>query len=684
MKKIIFILLLIFCLPLFAQKGGHDFPRTAWFSWSGVNIDHFDKFQLRIGNFSDSVMIKKYNLHKPGKVFLTTSDWNNGSIFQPTDRWSGNWPHGWWFLQHNDTILSCYNHTYDGYADITSYSSLFTGTITNKRGESFAINNESYTTAATRVMFNLSNPQWCDGLFTDGLRYYWYGWFTYPQTGGSDRWDINKDKIVNSDTAAERGMWDASAYHFLDSFKVKASRSPAWGYQRDSFLVGFWSISPGDTSWHHVVNSGGVESPWGQNSISNPRKWLSNVNRTRLDTCQVSRPHINIFLLSLNQDAGSGYPNQYAWNATRFWRWWMSIITATSNWYMGWDTYGQSPSGAHHPLQIFDEISYNLGQPVSQHSTMGVRLTGKAYADQNMWSDSCYVRFFDHGCVIANCSEYTRTVRLSDISGLVGYTGPYYRLFGNQDPNTNNGAVFDTVRLTARTNVPDPIDYFWNSLVTYDYSTINDGIFLSNVANTYAIEPIVLDNAKWGNSPNNDTTVIAGAWEHSENIQIGFSWNPRDSTPHYNIGRPNQSMNVYVSGSLGNHNDPCLYKLGATSATVSLTYRPIIRVTGDYAVYEWHAWLGKTPTAYSLSQHTPIKINHFGGSDSTTINQTINQAQWNYIGTYNFQVTSNNNIVLDNNSGETSRYVIGDAFKLVFVPPDYPSSSTKKVIFKKP
>jgi Tfp pilus tip-associated adhesin PilY1 len=87
------------------------------------------------------------------------------------------------------------------------------------------------------------------------------------------------------------------------------------------------------------------------------------------------------------------------------------------------------------------------------------------------------------------------------------------------------------------------------------------------------------------------------------------------------------------------------------------TWTPDIPAAGDYDVYaRWHA-------ADNHSQNVPYTVNYATGSDTVTVDQRLNGAEWVQLGTYSFDAGTGGNVTITyTRSGDNDR-VCADAVK---------------------
>lgn len=282
-------------------------------------------------------------------------------------------------------------------------------------------------------------------------------------------------------------------------------------------------------------------------------------------------------------------------------------------------------SYSHRFTFLYDEFEANLGYPTGSHETIRTGV---------------YVRYFDNGLVIANASGGNVTVNASDLQG-----GPYFRFKGGQDPDFNNGSQFTSVQLSG---APQTEHYMKG-----------DGIILLKEPATLVTE-IVIDNEDINmTSPGSRPARTYGDWQDGfrgySAYAIRFGWGGW-SVP-------------FVYSSPGN---------GENRAE----YVPTIGVAGNYEVFEWHLDIGgeRDKQGFDLgtgASNVPFTITHGGGQTQGTVNQTVNNGQWNSLGVFHFNVGTSGKVVITN---KANGHVVADAIKFVYrgqealdtVPPNPP------------
>ncbi|MFH1890398.1 MAG: hypothetical protein ABIJ91_02445, partial [Candidatus Kuenenbacteria bacterium] len=289
---------------------------------------------------------------------------------------------------------------------------------------------------------------------------------------------------------------------------------------------------------------------------------------------------------------------------------WMRFLLGTTIMGDGYFSYSDIENCEnHHCDKYYDEFDLNLGYPTGNMQQLVTTIKN----DLGVW-----VRFFDNGAVIVNIDKQPHTITEGKLSTLTGYKGPYYRFLGGQDPDFNNGQIFDEVDLTSR---------------GYNNGLIGDAIFLVKEPTT-VVADIIVDNVDMGTSPASETANLEGEWEGECSSQ---SW------------------------SMGCRGYCSLWDIHfTTSFTSHAIFTPTIGVAGNYAIYEWHGNI----TNQNEATNVRYIINYSGQSESEIIDQSQNQGQWNKLGIYNLSIGTNNNVTISAQGSNGT--VIADAIRFVY------------------
>lgn len=97
---------------------------------------------------------------------------------------------------------------------------------------------------------------------------------------------------------------------------------------------------------------------------------------------------------------------------------------------------------------------------------------------------------------------------------------------------------------------------------------------------------------------------------------------------------------------------------GTGQGTKTAKFTPALQETGSYEVYTYYV------AGTNRATNVPIDINHLQGTTTVTLNQQVNGSTWVSLGTFDFDASTNSNVVIKNNS--TNGVVIADAFRWVY------------------
>jgi hypothetical protein len=85
---------------------------------------------------------------------------------------------------------------------------------------------------------------------------------------------------------------------------------------------------------------------------------------------------------------------------------------------------------------------------------------------------------------------------------------------------------------------------------------------------------------------------------------------------------------------------------------------PNLKTPAEYEVYGW--WVAST----NRTKDTPFIINHSGLTDTVRVDQSTNGSSWQLIGTYNFDGSDGESVIISNNAS-TETFVVADAVRFV-------------------
>jgi hypothetical protein len=270
-------------------------------------------------------------------------------------------------------------------------------------------------------------------------------------------------------------------------------------------------------------------------------------------------------------------------------------------------------AGEHKFYAYYDEFELPLGYPTNVGGS-------GAEDDAHELPNGVFVRFFDNGVAIMNPNSSPASISDSDLKGLDGYAGPYWRFLGGQDPVHNNGQSFTSITLDGH---------------GFSDQSVGDGILLMRSPMTI-VSDIIIDNLNHYSSPASKGAVMspASAWTVSDDQ--GNAWSHRQAAWHD------------------------LYSYSTTSSQgATIEFRPTIGVAGKYEILEWH------PDIAGACKSLPTNITVNGTlASSTTIDQSQKGGGWNSLGVFNLQSGTNSYVKLTSPGGCTT---IADAVNFVYV-----------------
>jgi len=299
--------------------------------------------------------------------------------------------------------------------------------------------------------------------------------------------------------------------------------------------------------------------------------------------------------------------------------------------------YGMTFGDWYYIMLWYDEFETNLGYGLS---------------DAFELANGLWVRYFQHGVAVCNPTGQEQTLNPSDLDGRT-----YHRLRGGQDPEVNNGQIFD-----------EPIQIYGH---TYgDSDKRGDGIIMFTEPTT-SVTDIIVDNFYHNDtSPGSNPVELAGSW--GRYVSKGYVDLSKNNPYWSQFGNKQQ---------VGDFDDAYGYHaVSGGDGSDQAVWRPTIGVAGYYEIAEWHGWHGDTQSSFQEASNVPFEI----VIDNETkirgiIDQTKNYGQWNVLG-YGYLPKGLSNYVKITNDADG--YVIADAIRFRYLgeidpdttPPDPPSN----------
>lgn len=579
LKKIVIVMVLsTILLPLrsLLAQYNHPYPRTSIFNWGGAPIEWYAKFDLIDTPSNNESFVNGIKAINPDAIVLPTRDWNYAAGISPV-------PDEWYVRDSQGNKFPIYG----GGWNLVDFS--------NFCPRSSYYGNKRYNEYLPEWVVQYSNLSVMDGVACDGI-------WEYPYQPESER-DVDLDRNGVNDWDEHGRDWITARW--LEGveailarireligerpFLVNSGRFHSWGWESTTgvLLEKSWALY--DWDWWKRTND----------------EWLG----------KAPQPHAQL----VEGWAGYRHSNRPEKSKNDFET--MRFLLTSTMLGDGYYTFCDIEAGEHAYNKYYDEFDLNVGYPTTNGQEM---------------SNGVWVRFFDKGVSLVNPTGSDQYVSDGDLAAMSGYAGPYYRFYGGQDPDHNNGELFTGITLFGAMDESQ-----------IDDKTIGDGIILLNEP-LYVVSDIHLDDHDAGTSPSNDPPEFNGNWEHSyERYAMAYTL----------AAKEHMGLYAYSVASAG-------------SGEATATYRINVGVTGRYTVYEWHGHHGTSPSDYQEGTNVPLEIRHAQGTMNLTIDQSQNYGDWNLIGTFEFARDADQYIQISN---DANGYVLADAFKLVFEgagPPD--------------
>jgi hypothetical protein len=539
-----------------AQTEGPPFPRVMMFSWSGASPYHYAQFDWVIAGWGETDRIAAAKEINPDLVASGTMDVNCCN----TLLWSygqAGCPYPWQVYRPDGETVLAYGSGYP-LANTTSYAEAYTGTEFSE-----------YTglTFVEAVIQHAVSKDWTvwDGWNSDGL------WGPCPWLGEKD---LNRD---GQQTSEDHEIWKQGRLDFFQAL-------------RDALPEGKFV-----TGW-----AGRAEDYWGEGPYylngCGAEKFLYYSNWDRVN--DVSRQYYengvyrHMFFINNNYDWDPA-PDNRSRNNFRVMRFGLATALMRDGYY-GYEDNDCPIEIDHSFAHFYDEYEVPLGYPQSE--VIEIR-------------DHVYCRFFDGGAMILNATTHDATINEQNLrdaaadSGLswqtvAGPDGHFYFFAGQQNPDFNNGQVFDEILLPGEDIGLTP---------GYGGGPKGDGALLVRYPNQRVITDVIIDTESFVTSPGVAVAAVNG-----------FAGTCGDQTPGYRSGYggcdPSRPLWGYQTSAVGQNN--------------TVVFEAELRHAGLYRVYEYHPQVDAQDV-----EHT---IEHADGEETVMVDQDVDYEQWNLLGTYEF------------------------------------------------
>ena len=586
-RRIVSMTVEVLILVLFCSRAGaqisHSYPRICVHQFGGAVPEWYAKHDMVVFptmEAQEALAIKALN---PNCYVLSSSDWNTGLEDRGPGTIVNPFPEQWFARNSKGEKIPIYSNNYS-LVDMTNYCLPYEGDKFNE-----------YLPEYLAIHIDLNA---FDGVASQGL-------WDRPWGNGREDIDLNRNGVndyVEHDRAWVDSVWAVGIETLLANLRTRITSEK---------LILINSGGFHDYGWQ-TTNGIRIENSWSIRGnyyyfIGKYERWME----------QALEPHI----LMVNGTAK--YDEIHRPPVSKDYFMLMRFLLATTLMGDGYFNFEDVESGEHYYSKHYDEFDLDLGYPTS--TALRILCERVGYNDQCV-----FVRFFDNGAVIVNAKGSQETVTASDLSGLEGYQGPYYRFRGGQDTEHNDGEIFDTITLFSAMDDP-----------AIPKKIVGDGIILLKEPQT-VVSDIIIDNVDAGTSPGSAPPEYVGNWTQEHWEGAGYytlrvaSW-------------------LGLSGQAHTHPD---------SGSAEVLFTPTIGVPGYYEIYEWHGWNGESANSVIEASNVPCKITFGTGQTHTlTLDQSINPSQWNSLGTYYFIKGQMGHVELSNNA---NGLVLADAFKFVY------------------
>ncbi len=286
--------------------------------------------------------------------------------------------------------------------------------------------------------------------------------------------------------------------------------------------------------------------------------------------------------------------------------------------------YGRTFGDYYYISLYYDEFDSDLGLPTSPPQKL---------------ASGAWARFFDKGVAISNPTGSIITVTDGELRAASGYAGPYYRFLGGQDPVTNNGERFQSIRLEG--TLESPPKYIKG-----------DGILLFTQPDTIVSDIMIGNCFNNDTSPGNEKLELSGAWTEIKD----------PSTQVFDENR-----NPCYSQWSDDSEDGIGYAAAYNPAqTATALFTPTINVTGYYEISEWHSWAGDVANSGREASNAAVTVEVNGASRFRGhIDQRVKAGRWNRITVVHLPVGRGSSVRLTNAGADG--VVLADAMRFRFL-----------------
>jgi RHS repeat-associated protein len=243
---------------------------------------------------------------------------------------------------------------------------------------------------------------------------------------------------------------------------------------------------------------------------------------------------------------------------------------------------------------------------------------------------------------------------------VVDNTSPQFAALGNWNGATtpsgfqgSNYLTHNSAGLQLDEIIIDNTDPEFSTIGTWSTGSNISGYYGSDYAGwtggTLPPSTVVLDNADSGFQAFGPWTTFSDTQQYGTDMR-GFS--PPNQAAASSVITDNDTTGTSMTGTWSLSNNTSQYGpswRGSVAGTGGNTYTwtPTLPSEQAYNIYAW--WRSVSTRA----TNAPYTIHHSGGSTTVQVNQKINDARWNLLGTFTMAPGQNHRIVLSNDANGT-------------------------------
>jgi hypothetical protein len=306
--------------------------------------------------------------------------------------------------------------------------------------------------------------------------------------------------------------------------------------------------------------------------------------------------------------------------------------------------------GWHYYVVTFDGTKltgYFDGQPIGTYSQLGLvtelRIGGANanYIAISTWAHNGTPQFADDqypNCcwmngAIGDTRIYNRALSASEVLAL-------YNSFDHQAPSLPTG-------LWTRAAATNQIELRWtpstDNFYVAGYKVRRNGSLVGTAPGLSYVDS--------GLNPGTLYAYTVEAFDGAGNLSgqtaaVSTNTLPIGSSVSVIVDDSDGPPQINIQGTWNLSSGPGSWGAGFRGGTqsggaVSVTYTPVLPGAGSYGVYLWYGGALNGAPSYVWANNVPVDIVHAGVTNTVIVNQQQGYTSWNYLGTYNFTLATN-------------------------------------------